>query len=307
MSVSSVDSSPHQTPERFTVPLDDGVQAGWRWRSPGAPPLLFCHATGFCASTYQRLLAPLAGRFDVYALDLRGHGRTQLPADPKRLRSWSVYARDIAAFLDSRDRESWVLAGHSMGAAASLMAATGRRDVAALALIEPVALPLPLIWIVHSPLWAICKHRFPIVRGALRRRDRWPDRDEACAIYARKPPFARWANGVLEDYLLDGLITEEGGDVRLACAPSWEAATFAAQANDLWRAAAVAPAPMAVLAARHRSSTLMGRARQRFRRLGADLIDLEGVTHLAPMEDPETVAAGLAEAVGRTVRVREES
>lgn len=278
--------------ERMSVPLHDGPMSGLRLRADARPPLLFLHATGFCASVYRQMLGHLGGAYDVYALDLRGHGRTALPADPSRLRSWRIYSDDVRAFLDREKRDGWVLAGHSMGAATALMAATGREDVASLKLIEPVAMPRWFAAAAKSPLWRFFSGQVPMVRLAQRRRNGWPDRDAVAASYLRKMIFQTWASGVVEDYLEDGL--KEGPDgVVLACDPQWEAATFAAQANDFWAAARKAPAPIAVYAANHRSSTAPSSARRAFRRLGAEVQEKSGVTHLAPMEKPAELAAFL--------------
>ncbi len=271
--------------------------SGWRWENSAAAPLLFLHATGFCASAYTRMLSSLAGAYDIYALDLRGHGRTSLPAEPGSVRSWAVFRDDVRAFLDQEKREGWTLAGHSLGAATALLAAEGRRDVAALKLIEPVAMPGWLSGFAKTPLWPVFAARMPLVRQALRRRSRWASRQEVIASYGRKSLFRDWAPGVLEDYLTDGLTTEGTGDavgVRLSCAPAWEAATFAAQGNDFWKAAAHAPAPVRIFAARQAASTVPAFARARFQKLGAELKVDDGAGHLAPMQKPQELAAFLA-------------
>lgn len=280
-------------PQPFTVPLEDGDMAGIHWRADGKQPLLFLHATGFCASVYRQMLTHLCGAFDIYALDLRGHGRSALPADSARLKSWHVYAADIGAFLDQQGREDWVLAGHSMGAATAVMAARDRADVAALQLIEPVAMPGWFSAAARTPFWGLLSARIPMVSQAARRRNGWPDRETVKVSYARKPIFKSWRPGVLEDYLEDGL-RKDGEGVVLACDPKWEAATFAAHANDFWAAARVATAPMSVYAANHRSSTVLPMARRRFRRLGAIVTEKSGPTHLAPMEEPAELADFLA-------------
>ena len=89
-------------------------------------------------------------------------------------------------------------------------------------------------------------------------------------------------------------MTEDEGGVRLACAPAWEAATFAAQGNAFWKAAANAPAPVRVFAARVGASTVPSFARARFRKLGADVMVDEGAGHLVPMQKPQELAAFLA-------------
>ncbi len=282
-------------PIRFTVSLDDGTLAGLRWKNDQAPPLLFCHATGFCASAYKQMLSRLAANFDVYALDMRGHGRTTLPADARSLRSWRLYAADIARFLDLKSESGWTLAGHSMGGVTATLAAQNRKDVAALRLIEPVVMPALYTMAAHSPVWPLIAGRLPIVRQAARRRSRWPAREDALAAYGRKGLFRGWAEGVLADYLEDGL-TKDNEGVRLSCAPQWEAATFAAQANDFWGAVRGAPAPVAALAAADPGSTFPPYARRRLARAGFRIEEAPGVSHLIPMERPDIAAQFVAEA-----------
>lgn len=287
-------------PIRFR--LADGEIAGRRWGPRGAPRVLFCHATGFCASAYRRVLAPLAERFDVIALDLRGHGRSALPADAKRLKSWSPFVRDIGAVLDhlaAPGEGPVLLAGHSFGGACVLMAARGRRDVSGLALIEPVIVSRLIALAAATPAWPAIAARVPVVRGALARRASWPDRAAARAAYGRKSLFSTWAEGCLDDYLEDGLVSDPAG-VALACAPAWEAAVFAAQANRPWPAAAAAPAPISVLVA-HKGSTVSQAARRRLRRLGAEVEVAPGATHLLPFENPELAARFIANARTKSV------
>ncbi|MEE2690518.1 MAG: alpha/beta fold hydrolase [Pseudomonadota bacterium] len=286
-----------QSGERIAIDIESGRIAGWRWRRCGAPRVLFSHATGFCASAYKRMLGAIAADgVDVTAIDLRGHGRTSLPADPARLRDWNIYARDVAAALDRLGGGGWILAGHSCGAVVSALAARGRSDVAVLALIEPVSMS-PLTFVAaKSPLWPLFSRRFPLVRGALARRDEWESGEAVRASYVRKKLFSTWGAGVLDDYLEDGLVEGEGGGVRLACAPAWEAATFAAHGHNFWGAVAAAPAPISVLAADHPSSTLFAGAEKRFRRAGAQVETEAGVTHLLPLEKPLLAARFIAAA-----------
>ncbi len=278
-------------PIRSRIAIEAGEIACLRWPGPEKPPLLFCHANGFCASAYRRLLAPVAGAFDIYAIDLRGHGRTRLPVRPIDLKSWHVYAADIGAALDRLSGEvagPWRLAGHSFGGVAAAMAARGRRDVEALALIEPVAPPSIFSAFAATPVWPLFSRHMSLVKGARARRSQWPDRRSALEGYARKRLFASWAEGCLADYLEDGLVESEDGVV-LACAPEWEAATFAAQANDVWGALLSAPAPVRVLAA-DRQSTVSGYALRRLSRLGIRVERMSGVSHLLTMERPEMAA-----------------
>lgn len=282
---------------RLRVPIEGGDVALLRFGREGAPPLLFAHANGFCASAYRRMFLDLGGRFDIFAADLRGHGRTALPARIDGHRSMAIFGEDLrrvkAALGDHVSGRRWVLAGHSLGGVAAATAAAGDDAVAGVSLIEPVAMPSAWNLIAGSPLWPLIAPRLPLVRGAARRRSRWPDRQAVHASYIRKPFFAGWHEGVLADYLEDGLAADAGG-VRLACSPAWEAANFAAQANDLWGALAEIAAPVRVLAAADRSSTVPKSAEARFRRLGARVDRLGGVTHLVPFENPALAAQFLA-------------
>jgi len=282
-------------PERFTTPLRGGAIAGWRWANCQRPPLLFCHATGFCASAYKQMLGQLRDDFDIYAIDMRGHGRTTLNANASTLRSWKIYADDICGFLDAHPRPNWTLAGHSMGGVTAALAAGGRKDIVALRLLEPVAMPAFVTFAAATPLWRYIKGAIPLVRGAARRRAQWPDRAAASTAYGRKALFKSWAAGGLDDYLEDGLI-EDGVAVALACAPVWEAATFAAHAHDFWGAVRAAPSPVSVLAAGRQSSTVSALARRRFARYSAAVSLIKDAGHLVPMERPDLAANFVARA-----------
>lgn len=284
-------------PRRLRVAIEDGEVALLRFGREGAPPLLFAHANGFCASAYRRMLAAIGDRFDIFAVDLRGHGRTRLPAGLSGHRSMAIFGEDLrrvkAALVPLAGDQSWTLAGHSLGGVASVTAAAGDDTVAAIRLIEPVVMPQSWAMLAAGPLWPLIAPNIPLVRAASRRRRHWPDRAAVLESYARKPFFAGWDEGVLADYLEDGLVAD-GAGVSLACSPAWEAANFAAHANDFWGALKRVRAPVSVLAAADISSTVPKSAEARFRRLGAKVERITGATHLVPFEKPGLAAAFLA-------------
>jgi pimeloyl-ACP methyl ester carboxylesterase len=278
-------------PVRIALQTPEGTVSGWRYRNDAAPPLLFAHANGFCASAYRQVLTPLAASYDVYAIDLRGHGRTTLSFDPARHRSWEVFARDIRAAIDafSAQREfksDWVLAGHSMGAVSALLAAPGGADVREVRLIEPVFVPdiFSLATNLPETFWKAGLRRSSMVRGALGRRRRWPSADAALQSYSAKPPFSKWASGVLSDYLEDGLCESAEG-VTLSCPPEWEAANYMALANPVWSSIRRYDGRLRLLVGAD-GSTAPEWARRRFEKAGG-LVELaEGCSHLAPMQNP---------------------
>src|SRR5947208_10834682 len=150
------------------LPSTDGVEvavvelAG----GSGSPPLLFAHATGFCARVFSPVAFDLAGDFHCWGLDLRGHGSTVLPEPPGTDHIWTGFADDVLAAVDGVDLERPVGVGHSSGGAALLMAeATRPGTFAALWCYEPIVWPEP----------GRARNRaVRLAAGAARRRDRFP-------------------------------------------------------------------------------------------------------------------------------------
>lgn len=282
-------------PERFTLTLPDGAMTGWRWSVETGPRLVFAHANGFNAGAYAQMLSALhaSAVIEIVAVDLRGHGRTTLPCAPDRMTGWAVHAADLRTVIDTLSDRPLVLAGHSMGAASLILALAQMETIISILAIEPVLLPPWVYAIARSPLHPIMRERFGLVRTARARRARWPSRAAVLAAYRDKPLFTRWADGVLEDYLRDGLVEDDQG-VRLACAPDWEAANFGAQAHAMWRAVAKAAPRLNVLKS-GRGSTVMRPGA--VRRLGATLDAWPDAGHLAPMETPERCADWLADRI----------
>ncbi len=76
----------------------------------------------------------------VMAGERRGHGASAGAADMGTFRGWETYYQDLTAWLQSLDEPVW-LAGHSIGATTSVMAAARRPEkVLGLILAEPVIL-----------------------------------------------------------------------------------------------------------------------------------------------------------------------
>jgi hypothetical protein len=75
----------------------------------------------------------------------------------------------------------------------------------------------------------------PIARATLRRRPVFDSREQAMAAYRGRGAFKGWPDMVLADYLSEGL-NETTAGLSLTATPAWEAANYAAQAHDPWRA-----------------------------------------------------------------------
>ncbi|MBC8498860.1 alpha/beta hydrolase [Candidatus Bathyarchaeota archaeon] len=77
----------------------------------GGPPLLLLHGTGNRWQAFIRLIPSLSTRWHVYALDLRGHGKSGRAPHY----GFGYYCEDAVAFIDEVIREPTVLFGHSLG------------------------------------------------------------------------------------------------------------------------------------------------------------------------------------------------
>ncbi|TGY87801.1 alpha/beta fold hydrolase [Marinicauda algicola] len=277
--------------EPFTLALPEGDMAGYRWSRPGAPRILFAHANGFNARTYRQMLEPVAQRFEVVALDLRGHGRSRLPVDPSETAAWEVHARDLARAIEALGDRALILAGHSMGGSALVLAGT-LTNVRPLGyvLIEPAILPDLLRFATNTPLAGLVSRHTPIVRNAKNRFDGWDTVEAVFERYRAKAMFSRWADGVLEDYLADGLVKGADGRWHLACPPAWEAANFATQRHRIMRAVRSIAEPIALLKA-GRGSTVYPVAA--LERAGVQIDRAEQHGHLLAMDDPGFTAGWL--------------
>jgi pimeloyl-ACP methyl ester carboxylesterase len=254
-----------------------------------AVDVVFSHATGFNARTYRSLLSPLGARLRILAPDLRGHGATTLPTARAGWPGWSGFRDDLLALLEAETAGPVVLAGHSMGATTSLLAAGERPEqVRALVLVEPVLFPAgghPVDDLDFAP-----------AQGALRRRRTYPSRAAAKAAYRGRGVFATWTEEQIDDYLAAGLCETPDGEVTLTCAPEWEALIFGHQNIDAEGAIAALETPTRVLFGEFQATgqfappALAAHPKVRTQTLA-------GTSHLLPMEKPELVRQAILEAV----------
>lgn len=213
----------------------------------------------------------------VIAWDAPGHGDAEpfsVPVD------WWDFARHGLDVI-SEISEPVVGVGHSMGGAALVMAellAPGR--FTGLVLIEPVIFPPPFRRM----------EEFPLVEGALRRRDGFASLDEAVEHYRR--PFASWDRRVLEAYVHGGLV-ERDGVWRLKCRPEVEAETYrGATAHGVYGRLGELDLPVLVLGG-EQSTTFTADYVAELTALipNARFELLPNTSHFSPMERPDLVAA----------------
>jgi pimeloyl-ACP methyl ester carboxylesterase len=261
------------------------------WGGQG-PLLHLAHATGYCAGVYTPLAERLTSKLRVLGMDDRGHGKSSVPADPRKLKNWKIFTEDLAAFI--RKQGSPIVAlGHSRGGTASLMLAVHYQDlVRALILIDPTILPFSWMW-----WWYLAKKtgaaRFvPIAYRAAERRRLWPDRETIFRSYRRKESMKRWDEAFLRAYVDEGTAETVAGQITWRCDPAWEARCFAVCPHDVWQFVPQVRCPTLVIYGRE-SDTFLKPAAERFKRKlpSAELVGMENTSHFVPMERPEETAA----------------
>ena len=80
------------------VPVAAGHVVVHHRAAPGRPAALLTHGTGFCAATWTGVIEQLAGRFDLFAVDRRGHGTSSAPADAY---DFTDFADDAVRVIDA--------------------------------------------------------------------------------------------------------------------------------------------------------------------------------------------------------------
>jgi pimeloyl-ACP methyl ester carboxylesterase len=252
----------------------------------GAMPVVFLHATGFSRGVWRPVARLLADVAPGIALDLRGHGDSGKPEPPYR---WSLFAEDVAAYVEQLLAGQVVLCGHSMGGATAVEVAAQVPDrVAGVVLVEPALTPPP-----EGAQPAPGPDQNALLKTTLRRSHSWPDRAQAERHLASRSPYRYWDPEVLAGYFATGLTRTEGGGCTLSCPPEVEASIYAeASASQAWSRLPQVGCPIWVLRAagdQGMPSTASPLIAQ-IARNGVDKL-VEGSGHFVSMEHPGLVAA----------------
>ena len=260
----------------------------------GSGPLAhFSHATGLSAHSYTPLISMINRELQVIGMDDRGHGKTTVPADTRKLQNWDPFVDDLDRFLSSF-KEPIIAIGHSRGAVVSMLLALRKPElIRALILIDPTILPFSTMWLVYIAKKTRLNRYIPIAARAARRNGTWPDRKTILAAYQNKGMFKSWQKGFLEAYLKDGVQDKNDGKVCLSCDPAWEARCFSVYPHDLWRYIPLVQQPVLALYGEMSDSFLPSAVRRFQSKLPhAQISCFQNTSHFVPMEKPiETALA----------------
>jgi pimeloyl-ACP methyl ester carboxylesterase len=118
---------------------------------PNGPPLVLLHGLARDWKSFSVLLPELSSRFHVFALDLRGHGKTSRVPGGYRIPG---YAEDVSAFLKQVVPGDAAIFGHSLGAEVGMFAAANENSrVSALILGDPAISSESFTRSMYDPLF----------------------------------------------------------------------------------------------------------------------------------------------------------
>jgi pimeloyl-ACP methyl ester carboxylesterase len=127
-----------------TIALGEVEIAVTEFPNPGRPPVVLLHGIGSRGQSWWPVIDPLAARFHLYQLDLRGHGASGKPSAGYLVEH---YAADLDAALDALDLHVQEgkprIMGHSLGALVTLYWASQRPSLAAALVVEDPSLRVP--------------------------------------------------------------------------------------------------------------------------------------------------------------------
>ncbi len=144
MSADAARAAPYQ--DGF-VTTNDGVRLHYLETGSG-PPLVLIPGWSQTAEEWKFQLDAFGRHYHVYAIDMRGHGKSEKPDHGYRI---ARFAADLHDFLLAKQIDSVVLDGHSMGCSViwSYLEQYGPQHVKKLVLTDQMAA------IVTNPAWSV--------------------------------------------------------------------------------------------------------------------------------------------------------
>lgn len=162
--------------------------------NPGRPPVVLLHGIGSRGSSWWPVIDPLAERFHLYQLDLRGHGTS---GKPERGYVIEDYVADLDAVLDALALDEPRILGHSLGGLITLIWASQHPARAAALVLEDPPLHTEPEMLGSFDGWQQLAALTPLEAAAWYRQE-YPDwSDEDCA--RRAEAITSTAPGVFAD------------------------------------------------------------------------------------------------------------
>jgi pimeloyl-ACP methyl ester carboxylesterase len=122
----------------------NGVSINYAFGPGSGPPLLLLHGITERWQTFLPLAHQITTKWQIYAIDLRGHGQSGKVKNSYHI---ADYSQDILCFLESKVKQSAVILGHSLGALISIYIAANHSK-----LVKSIVLVDPPLHLQHTPL-----------------------------------------------------------------------------------------------------------------------------------------------------------
>lgn len=261
------------------------------WQGGAGRPAVFVHANGFPPLSYRPFLEALAERLEVTALATRPLTTCERPDGSLR---WADIGRDVVRWLELNDSPPVLAIGHSMGGTALMYAAaTHPQRFSGLVFLEPAMLG-PLTAGVLAALPMSVRKRIQPAKGALAKRDTWPDEAafrhscERSGLYRRVPPASMNA-------FVAGAVRSSAAGVSLVFPKQWEAYGYM---TAPFPGRVLARVKLPVIGVRGEPSVFLDDRRWRAcvaAQPSGWFTQLDGVGHLLTFEAPARVAAAIFE------------
>lgn len=242
-------------------------------------PVVLLHGLGSSTRDWEPQLGPLAQRFRVITLDIRGHGRSSKPRQPY---SVALFAADAEAMIRALDLGAVHLVGISMGGMVAFQVAVTAPDLVRSLVIVNSGPAMPIkTFAQHLMIWT----RIAIVRlqgmrkmGAVLATRLLP-KPEHEALRAQF--IERWAENDPRAYLaaLKGML-------------DW---TVMDQLKDIH-------CPTLILSADHDYTPLAVTQAYTAMIPGAELVVIDDARHMLPVERPEPFNAALLSFLAKAAR-----
>ena len=250
--------------------------------------LHFAGPNAYPPRVFKRFLGELAQEYRVTAV----HHRPLWPGTkPDEMQDWRLIAEDMIRFFDQQGMRQAIGVGHSLGAVTTALAATLRPELfGALVLIDPVFMPPNVIEMMQANPAAAWET--PLVKGALRRRNRWPSREAAFDHFRGKRVFGGWSDAALRDFVAEGLtIDAETAETTLTFSREWEAQFYANVPTWVWEMVPQLTQPtLAVRAANSDTLYPPAWALWQEKQPAATFVEVPKVGHMLTAEQPKQVA-----------------
>ena len=287
----SLSSALMSEPRPIQVPSTDGVTVIAHDHGGIGPVVLLSHATGFHGRYWDPIVARLPQGYRYVAIDLRGHGDSIVPDGVSM--NWRGMGEDVLAVVDALDAGSVRAVGHSMGGCAVIRAELERPGT-----IEAAWLCEPIIFPNDAGPARTTEGDSRMAETARKRREVFDSFDAVLERYGSRPPFSAVHPDALRAYVLHGFREQDDGSVILKCRRDTEAAVFEHAQTDTFDHLASVTAPVTV------AGSGDGDGPATFAPGVADALPLGtfeyygDLTHFAPLEDPDRIAAAIAAALG---------